>query len=1047
MSAQGIHSGLIARRHELGELCRAFDASLAGQIGVVFVGGEPGIGKSHLLDRLAIEVAARDCAVLRGYCYEDSPAAPYGPFVDVLRALVRQSDVALDERLTAELGWIVPEWGIAERLSGSRTQDVAGTADRTGFFDVVARTLAIASDAQPVALLLDDVHWIDAPTAQLLRYVVRALRSARITIVGAYRDTDLDSTMPFEAVLRDLQRERLASRLALRRLAPADTRALIGRFLGVEPDLVAANAVEGVHQASEGVPFFIKELVLHLREEGRLALTGSGRWTLQTGTETFLPPSVKSVVGHRLSRLSVPARDALSVASVIGKDFSLDLLARVLAERDPAAGERLAESIEEATQKRLILERVAPGGRDTAYEFVHEQIREVLYWGLNAIRRRSLHETIGRYLESLSSESQGAAARIAYHFMNGEDVQKAADYSRLAGYEAARLHAYEEAVRHFDATLEILELSNSGELAALETIDLLLARDSALAATGDALMRGQGLDRLIARAERSGRADLEMEAVIRAARHYTNTGEVDRSVDFASRARTLAAALDDRARMRSSWGLAQAHLGRHSGEPSQLERPVDHLAAAAGYLTEAREAAEKLDDATSSAWITQELGVVLWALAGPEDIEARSRARTFLVEALEGFRGSGDRKGEVTSLIALAYRRPVAASPSSGPAQGSYVAFLEEIRRLRKTEHLLARESDRPRLEALSLLSIHLYCRTEGWYEIALERATQALKWAESARESRISVLARLGLSETEALIGRGPRALEYAEQAAAMLDSRPGLEGQRAAVLNALAKAQLLLGNHTQAVALAERRRDLAASKGHASGLAESEIELAEILMSVGGQEQVAVREAESALERSTRLPGNITWDIRGHLVLARLALDAGDVTAALSQATAAASRVETRGIALSWLRASTSLLHGLTLEAAGHRDEGEGDIRRALERIEQIAQRMGDAALRATFLTSSPLAVEIHSVARRLNLLTGQAATVDHAPVEGGLTPREVEVLRLVAAGKTNREISDDLFISEKTVARHLTNIYTKLDSQSRTQAAAWAFRHGIA
>ncbi len=1040
----------VGRRRELDDLRRAYWDSLDGEIRVVFVGGEPGIGKSHLLDSFARDVPVLGGVVLRGSCYEDAAALPFGPFAGALRMLARREDLRLEGQLTAALGWIVPEWS-------REVEDVAPPGlrpeeggNRGALFEAVVRLLSSVAQESPLVLLLDDLHWADEPTTQLLRYIVRAMRGSRVLIVGAYRDTDLDPALPFEAALRDLHRERLASRFTLRRLSSDDTRAIMEELLEGPADAVSQRAVQSVHQASEGVPFFVEELVLHLREEGRLSVGDSGHWDLQLGNETFVPPGVRSVVGHRLSRLSESAREALAVASVIGREFSFELLYHVLNERDPQAASQLVESIDDAVQKRLILETAPGAGRETSYSFAHEQIREVLYWGLNAIRRRTLHETVGRKLELEDAARRGNAARLAYHFSNGDDLSKAAAYSRTAGDEAAQAHAYEEALRHYDAVLEILQLGVV-PLDGNEAIQTLLARDAVLARSGNTRLRGQGIQQLLEAAAATESDALMFEAEVRAARFWTGVADLATAQLHATRAHNLAGGLADPERVTSNWLLAQTHVGRQAGEPSHLDRPADELALAARHLSVARAIAERLADAVGVAWITQELGVVLWALTAEDDIEARARARTFLVEALEGFRAAGDRKGEVTALIALAYRRPVAASPSSGPAHGSYVAFLEEIRRLRKTEHLLARESDRARLEALSLLSIHLFCRTEGWFEIALDRATQALQWAESARDPRIGILARLGLSETETFLGRGSRALEYAEQVAALLDAQAlpdgGAESHRGALLSALARAQLLLGNDPAAIELAERALALAHSGGRNAALAESEAQLAEILASGVGRDTQAARHARSALERSARLPGNITWDVRAYLVLARLALKAGDTSEALSHATAASSRLQAREITRVWLRTSTWFVHGLALAATGQMDDARDLIKRALDLVQQVAERMESATLRNAFLTSAPWAVEVRDEAQRMGLLPEGAVAYDRSSIPGGLTSREVEVLCLVAAGKTNREISDGLFISEKTVARHLTNIYTKIGSQSRTQAAGWAFRQGIA
>lgn len=1045
---------LVGREEEIVAMLDAFREVSEGSSRIAFVSGEPGIGKTHLLDHFVGLVRESGALALRGNCYEDAAMAPYAPFVEALRPLAGDTDGGGP----AGLPGILPDVDSVRVARDESVPDIMRDSDeRLRLFDGVARRLIDAASRQPVVLLLDDLHWADEPTALLLRYIARVIRTAPLLIVGAYRDTDLDTRQPFEGVLRDLQRERLAFRLALRRLNQEQTSAIVAEILDVEPAEISISFLKTIQHESEGVPFFIEELVLHLREVELLDRRADGRWALTAEADAVVPQSVRSVVGHRLETISSGAREVLAVAAVIGKEFSYDLLQAVLQQRGTVQDDELVGYIEEATVRRLIHERRrVPLGRggDAIYAFAHEQIQSVLYWSMNAIRRRSLHQAVGTKIEQLEPNPDRVAARLAYHFSHGEDLSKAAHYLFLAAEDAVRVRATEQAVRYYDAALEILEdhpVEDAGEADAELRMRILLSRDTQYEYAHADEAQGAGLAAIMRYAEEHGRADWRLNGLLRFARYCVRTGDLERAEECAAEAREIAAEMDLEAQARASLSSAQASIGRVLGEPSRLYRPKEKLIAAVQHLTTAREQCEELGWKRGVAWVTQDMGVVLWRLADNQDEDARARARSFLIDALEQFRETNDRKGEITALIALAYRRPVSATAAGKPLQGSYVAFLEEIRRLRQTEHLLARESDRPRLEALSRMSIHLYARTHGWYETALERAHEALEWANSARNSRIALLAHLGLSETERLLGRPGRALDHANRAAAVFETGQDVgglrESQREDVVGALAGAYLALEQPGRAVEFARERLDAARTRSGGTALVEATVGLAEALLHLDGSEGEAERYARETLRLCTDLPGTIFWDIRGLLVLAELALRADDGEAALDHASAAVSRIEARETPLVWLVTYAAWVQGCALEATGNRDDARIWFERAYEHVENTAEHLSADALRDRYIEDGFCVSVIREAAARYGVGRGALPPADTADRLAGLTPRELEVLTLVAAGRTNREISDELYISEKTVARHLTNIFNKVDVESRTQAAAWAFRNGIA
>jgi DNA-binding CsgD family transcriptional regulator len=1055
VTAELLPQHLPGRTREAAELQASVDAARAGQLRVVLVSGELGIGKTRLLDHTAARAAREGVLVLRGSSYEDTVATSYTPFSELLGDLLRLRPASVDalaepgaRRLLAP---IVP--GIDSSSAEPQPGHLSATEQVQQLLDAVGRLLVAVAAREPLLLVLDDMHWADAPSCRLLRQLVRALRLSPAAIAVAYRDTDLEPDAPFQQLLVDLSRERATRRVQLRRLDRAGTQAVLEALLDEPQGRLPPVVADSIHRDSEGVPFFIEELVLQLREDGQLVRDHGGVWQLLAITAGSVPTSIRGVIGQRLGRLTAEARDLLALAAVIGRDFDLDVLARAADARNLATPAEAAELVEQALARRLLVERPALGtqaaGRPLG--FAHEQIREVLYQGLSPIRRRALHQTVGEALEAGHQFDPAWAGRIASHFMRGDDLERAARYAVAAGSHAANVHAFAEAVQHYDDALDVLDLLPDAALPALpqRRFDILLQRDRMLEATGDTSRRLRGNADLMRVARATGNRQCELQAHLSAARLLVDLGRTDEARAQARTALELGR-VEPGERVDALLALAETHTGRRVGEPSHLFGAAADLHAARDALEGAYRLAVEVRDERAAALIAQELGVVGSALAAADPAVDADTARGWLMRALEGFRLAGDRKGEVTALIALAYRRTVPSSDEAVTARDSYVSFLEEIRRLRATEHRLVRSSERPRMEALALLSIHLFARTNGWYEVALDRGTRALGWAQEARDERVALMARIGLSETERLLGRVARALEHAERAAAIL--RPGdgdarLSSQRDAVLQALAAAHLAAGSHDQGLRWARERVALAQAGGARATLADATTALAESL-EIAGVRDEARSVADQTLRLVLELPGDISWDIRAELVLARDSLRRQDERLALGHATAARSRLVQRDLPLVWLATGAALAHGLALEAGGYADDARAAVADALALVRRSAERITDRALRDNYLRQGFLSREVLDAAARIGLDTITGATPGvAAPSGGGLTARETEVLRLVAAGMTNREISDTLFISEKTVARHLTNIFTKLDTQSRTQAAAWAFRNGLA
>ncbi len=448
-------STFVGRDAELARLAHLWEQARAGNRRAVLVAGEPGIGKTHLVGEAARRAHADGGVVLYGRCDEEM-LVPYQPFVEALRAYVVQCPVVrLRDQLQGlggELGRVMPQ--LLGRLR-DLPPPVEGEPDteRYRLFEAVTTLVAGIAVAQPVMLALDDLQWADKPTLLLFRYLLRSASGGALLVVGAYRDVELDAEDPLSELLADLRREHLTERLTVPSLGEPDVGELLSAVSGSD---VPADLTRELYRATEGNPFFLEELLRHLSETGALMERG-GQWATTLSLEELgIPEGVREVVARRLLRLSADATHVLSLASVAGTEFSLE----VVAGASDLDADRVLEVVEEAGRARLVDEVPDTPGR---FAFSHVLVRETLYQGLATARRSRLHCRIGESLERLrSARPEPDLAELARHFSEaaraGEaTAERAFDYCRRAGDHAMTLLAYEEAAGHYEHALEALE--------------------------------------------------------------------------------------------------------------------------------------------------------------------------------------------------------------------------------------------------------------------------------------------------------------------------------------------------------------------------------------------------------------------------------------------------------------------------------------------------------------------------------------------------------------------------------------------------------------
>ncbi len=469
----------VGREDEMDELRAGLEDALSGRGRLLMLVGEPGIGKTRTSEELATYAGLRNVQVVWGRCYEGEGAPPYWPWVQAIRSYVHAKE---PNELMSEMGpgaadiaQVVSE--VKERLPGLPAPPTLEPEQaRFRLFDSITTFLKNASNAKPMVLVLDDLHWGDKPSLLLLQFLARELRGSRLMVLGTYRDVELRRAHPLSQTLGELGREGLSHRILLRGLTEQD----VARFIEITSGATPPQAlVEAVYRETEGNPFFVNEVVRLLVADGRLENAES-----VTSWSVTIPQGVREVVGRRLDHLSDECNRALTMGAVIGREFDLKTLGTAIgqAEEGRMTADRLLEVLEEAIAARVINE--VPNRVDH-YSFTHALIRETLYEELSTARRVRLHRQIAQVLEEDAEEN---LPPLAYHFSEaaqGGDVEKAIDYSTRAAERALSMTAYEEAAAHYERALQVLDMK--------ETEDD-VARCELLLSLGDAQYKGGSIE-------------------------------------------------------------------------------------------------------------------------------------------------------------------------------------------------------------------------------------------------------------------------------------------------------------------------------------------------------------------------------------------------------------------------------------------------------------------------------------------------------------------------------------------------------------------------
>lgn len=1028
---------LVGRDDELVVLRGALDRALHGGVRGVFIAGEAGVGKSRLTRALLKETRAHGLNPISGLCAPHDTGVPYGPIVDALRrafARIPADTPAIQRALapaTRTVAPLLPELG---GIAGEMAAEPPA-ALRQRLFRALTHTLrtmaACRPDATlapaPLVLLVEDVHWADESTLDLLQFLLRSAWDIEEDEPGAGQGVLVICTLRNEmlAALPALTRTitaLLATRLAIQIELHPLTFEQFEEFLAATLDRpIAAAMAATLYERSEGNPFVAEELLN--------ALAAGGYLDGATGAEpvaAHLPLSLRGAVLDRLNLLPQSARTLLSAAAVVGRVFDVDVLARATGLERTA----LHDGLRLALQSGLIEENPAGGGSATGttgdrYRFRHALTRDVIYGELLAPERRALHAVVGRVLEEGladdGADSGDVIEAVAYHYRLAGDRARAPHFALRAAQRARTLLSFAEARRHYAEALPFMPEDDPARLPILESLGLLslalLDLRGAVpyldAATN--LLRTLGLTRKAAvvlgethhllwfvdLARFRGMVD-DLDRVAEEARGEADGGgpeDADALKTYAAAALAHASYANyARARVWAERTLelaARLDVAEPGGSPAATASAVYKALLARGHALIHGEGG---GDAPHDGWAEAGLNDFNQALelglryALPEAVQM---AYNFLPRALLDL----GRDAEATALIARA----------DDYARRSGVAAIADTR-------------------GYSLLYAGRW--DEG---IAVLREASAASRAFGAASKLAMELTALG--HLLVAQGDGRAAAEALEEALAILEPSGQFVGL-GPCLRGLASARALLGDH--AAAALHFARAMALWRTTQDAVAVVPLLLDGCLYHAErGDARRAAEWADDLARVARRRPLLVALAATAHaqgVVGAR----AGNGSEAAGLLRTAVGRWEALSRPYETARARTALGVALLGGARGdqaQRAEADAILVAAVEGFERLGARH-DAATAEDVRRRAGLLAQAR---RRQSLAEGRAPY-------GGLTPREREVLRLMVEGRTNREIARAVFITEGTAELHVSHILGKLGSATRAQAVAYALANRL-
>jgi len=445
---------LAGREPELQRARNLWGKALGGKCQTLVLSGESGIGKTRLVRELIAQAEISGARVLQGL-NDPQLGQPFAAFKQILRAALEGRTgllASLPEFVTADLLSLVPEYQ-RDFPDLEVRPPVGAPHEQHRLFESVAVLFATLAEEQPMLVVIEDAHWADSGTLQLVRHLVQQIRERPVLFVLTYRPGDAPADVALQTMLLGFQRDQLAQHIELARLTREQSEAMLEGILGQE---LAPDLVEELYRVTEGNPFFIEEVCKGLVEKGRLVYRDF-HWEVRGKQALGIPANVRIAIESRIQGLPEETCRVLEAAAVRGREFELEVIRRVeQIEEGP-----LAEALKVAEQAQLIEEAPTEDGR--RFSFTHNLIPAAMLEGMPLARRKSIHARLAPVLED---SSPGEYESLAHHYRAAGEPDRAIGYLLRAGERAHALYACREAIGHYSEALSLEREQDQPELAA-----------------------------------------------------------------------------------------------------------------------------------------------------------------------------------------------------------------------------------------------------------------------------------------------------------------------------------------------------------------------------------------------------------------------------------------------------------------------------------------------------------------------------------------------------------------------------------------------------
>jgi ATP/maltotriose-dependent transcriptional regulator MalT len=985
-----IRSHWVGREGEMKEALALWQRAAAGEAQFLLIGGEPGVGKTRFVRELAETVQMAGASILTGECYAEGDT-PYAPLAQIIWDALETSSQAgfnLPDEVLSDLLPVSPSLRL--RFNGlSPGQNLDRRSEQQRVFESFVTFCTQVSSLQPLLLFIDDVHWADADTLFLLRYLARRGRKLPLFVVMTYRQSGLEMTSVLNEVLVDLNRERLARQINLDRFSRQETNVLLAAMFSEE---ITPDFLDSIFRQTEGNPFFIEEICKTLIDTGQISYQ-DGRWLHPVMADIKIPQSVRAAILSRVQKLPQPTREALSLASILGREFDFETLKLAC----DLGEEALIDALENAARAQLIVE-VQPGQAATSrFSFVHALIPTTLRENIIHIRRKRLHLRAAQAIESVHPDDFEV---LAYQYAEAGEVERARQFYVRAG-DRAQISAPGEAVRFYRAALERWPDDDQSD-------------------------RAEILARL-------GYCSWVIDDVQASLKSYET-------------AYTLFDALGNRTQS----GEMQRMIGRMYWQQAQRQQASDHFHRALAILEQGPETLElaRAINSISQMYMLAQDGnqAIVWGERALKLAESLG-AEDVVVNALNNIGSSYAERGDFEkgiSILQESLQRSIAAGL---PADASRAYFNSGVMYQRQCRYKNARQL----IEELYTYSSKFYAKTYinlalwrlawiNWYtgqwETALKYRAQRVESGDVLYEIWANRI--FGMIDLD--LGLVKEALHELEDS---LDLAVHADEYQTTVthLGQLARAYIVLGQDEKTGQIIKQILKFISTRNYNSNDSIMPLLIAchwNAARPTANSLRIALEclacLEQHAQEFHTEEASAALAEGRGCVLLGEHhPLEAAENFRQAVSCWDSIDRRYDQARALGYL--------GRALASLGDAAAASTALQQALEIVDALAEQL-DQVLQASF-RASPMVQQIHQAFEELSQ---PILRKDLRQEAGGLTEREIEVLKFVAQGLTNAQIANQLFLSPLTINAHLRSIFNKLDVTTRTAAVHKAAEKGL-